>query len=1031
MREISFIGIKGRKKAKRLLMAIITLTFTFIVLSTTLVSSMEESKRRQREELFGSWQGAVIDSNEEQIKTLQKDKSVEVLGNVTILGDAQNAGVVATAEENFYSMGNFEFLEGKLPQAENEIALEVTQLGNFGKEVSVGDIVTVEVNKKNVSEFKSVESSIDIELPDTWEQTLRYLEEQYTDCSFIVTELSEWANAPLGEVYPFSDTRIRTDGSYDQIIVSVLPFVIKDGMAQGTDFLCSKYPKADGTIGHQYRLLNYVTNQQEYTEFDGAIHNTFETVILHGLTVTIKSQFVLVGERSGSPEQFHQDGILANQMISLKRDYVVSGIFQNYTGKWAVKDASVLPNTYLSEAGGRALQDAFYEQTVADTKENQFIQQSYFTVEGPMYATLNTLEAGGLPVEKNLFAYPPYGNNEDVMASGLLGAIFVMELLALLQVFLTQVKKRRRYIGLMKSIAYSNRQVCEMLLWEIVYILKSALPLGILLGFVSSYLAKWVLSVIVPYRMQFYVNPKMLLFGIFFGIVSVFLGIMIPMIVAIRTPLLQSIMTTPKHKRAKKVSKSKAIGTHNYEKNVKKRHGVGRIFYRYYLHNKGKTVLSFSLTCLAALLLGITIFLNYQAFTPYLEATSMGNPEYEYLLPYTLGKSQLTPLLERFLETDCIQEIEIQQKGLKLEAMAGEKESVMTNLYSVEIDSKRYEDFVGAITTGKVDQKQFEEGKEVFVLQPLTSSEGTITYDKRYANIYQPKEWVNPGDTLKLKTITEMINVETNEFEEVLKEKEVTVAAVIHYFPKENLWPFSESKQECVVVGSKKLMNYLYPFMTGIGKELPADVVLKTQIYHLSRYGETSFYLNLKEDADSATVERLLMGLSSESFATVRNFRAEFEPLRTKALGKSVLYSIFGIASAALLVVILYHIAYARVEQERSRIGVLQAIGVTKRQFYLGYILEGFLSALLSLLLVNGILILLVVITIPGIQVEGLTLMQWMKDFFHYRIDNFPYLFYGILQGIFVLVMTLISYLPVQKIVKQQPIENIQNREMK
>lgn len=1041
MREVSWEGMNGRKKAKRLLMTIITLTFTFIVLSTTLVSSMEKSKQRQREDLYGSWQGAIMDSNSQITSNLKSQEVVNQIGNVTIFGEASNAGIVATANQNFYEMANLEFTDGGLPQKEDEIALEVTSLGDFGKNISVGDTVTLEINKKVVTEFKSVDSYIDLETPETWEEMVKLIEGNYQIEESFAKELYRWGELPIGTEISLHDERIQPVDGPDNIRVILTPFSESMGEVYGTVLSCSKYQKADGKIGVYYLLLNRNRTMEEYTEWDGAIHNLFETEIINGSTVTIKSQYILLGKKTGAPGEFERDGILTNQTISIRKDYVVSGIFQNYTGKWAISEAEMLPNAFLSDKGSALLKEAFYGQTVAKVGDYKFTEQSFFTVNGVMSEVFNKLEPVGAQFEKNLFAFPGYGNNEDVMAMGLVCAIFIMEIVALLQIFLTQVKKRKRYIGLLKSIAYSNRQVCAMLLWEIIYILKTALPLGLFVGFLLSFLAKFVLSSFVTYPMYFYVDIKMFCFGVVFGVISVFLGIMVPTILAIRTPLLHSItVATKRKKRSFSMKKQKESNQNSRKvvrtkdrllKNAKKRHGASHIFLRYYIYNKGKTLLNFGLSCLTALLLGITVFLSYQAFTPYREAVSYGNPDFEYVIPYTLGKSQLTPFLEMLQNTNSVKNIDIQLKGYNLEIMPENKDSLLSNLYSVDTQSIRYQQFLEALSVGTVNTKQFEEGEEVIVLHPLISKDGKTTYQKRYASSSKRDEWVKPGDKIKLKTITEVINVATNQFEERVKEKEVTVSGVIYYFPKENIWPFAKNAQEHVVLGSKNLTTYLYPYMTGIGNESPSDIVVKTKVYRLLRYGETQFFISLKDGADSSNLERLLMNLSGEAKATVYNYQAEFEPLRSKAIGKSILYSIFGISSAVLIVVILYNISYSRVEQERSRIGVLQAIGITRRQFYGGYVLEGLVSSLLSLLFVNLILILIGIITIPGISGDGITVVDKLKDFFVYRLKEFPYAEYGALLGMFVLVMTVISYLPIRRMVRQQPIENIQNREIR
>lgn len=57
-RKIARNGMRGRKKVSALLVLVLTCTFLFITAAILLETSMKETKLRQREQLYGTWQAA-------------------------------------------------------------------------------------------------------------------------------------------------------------------------------------------------------------------------------------------------------------------------------------------------------------------------------------------------------------------------------------------------------------------------------------------------------------------------------------------------------------------------------------------------------------------------------------------------------------------------------------------------------------------------------------------------------------------------------------------------------------------------------------------------------------------------------------------------------------------------------------------------------------------------------------------------------------------------------------------------------------
>ena len=59
-REIAKNGLKGRKRISLLLILVLSCTFLFLVAALLLESSMSQTKRSQRQKLYGKWGAAYL-----------------------------------------------------------------------------------------------------------------------------------------------------------------------------------------------------------------------------------------------------------------------------------------------------------------------------------------------------------------------------------------------------------------------------------------------------------------------------------------------------------------------------------------------------------------------------------------------------------------------------------------------------------------------------------------------------------------------------------------------------------------------------------------------------------------------------------------------------------------------------------------------------------------------------------------------------------------------------------------------------------
>ena len=162
MRKIALRGLIGQKRNTLLLWSVVALAFLFLVLSTTLITSLNKTDEEQRRSTYGCWQIMVSDSeltgvnlSEETEKILLTDdiisgltslsESSVVLPMVSVSGidyfSGDNEYYITPFSEEFVKLGNLSLKEGKWPSEKNEIALEYASLSSLN--LKLGDSFTV------------------------------------------------------------------------------------------------------------------------------------------------------------------------------------------------------------------------------------------------------------------------------------------------------------------------------------------------------------------------------------------------------------------------------------------------------------------------------------------------------------------------------------------------------------------------------------------------------------------------------------------------------------------------------------------------------------------------------------------------------------------------------------------------------------------------------------------------------------------------------------------------------------------------
>lgn len=158
----------------------------------------------------------------------------------------------------------------------------------------------------------------------------------------------------------------------------------------------------------------------------------------------------------------------------------------------------------------------------------------------------------------NSYTYPQgAGVAGSTMQQMITVLLLLITVCAVLQIFLSQIKRRSRRIALMKAIGADNTQVLRMLLWEAWYLLVCALPIGSRLG---VGIAGIVIGAMNDSGIVIAVQWPRLLWGLAGGVAALYIGMLVPMIRALNIPSMGA-MESERRYRTKDRQSAKACAS--------------------------------------------------------------------------------------------------------------------------------------------------------------------------------------------------------------------------------------------------------------------------------------------------------------------------------------------------------------------------------------------------------------------------------------------------------------------------------------
>ena len=858
LRKIALSSMKGRKKDTIILSSVIILSFIFIVITTVFHASSEKTKYEQKSAMYGKWDLAYYNGDLDTQNSLLVLEDVEKLGVSRIIGKSPSCGVLGTINQDLIDLGSFKMYEGRMPESDDEIALELNQLKHFPSDIKIGDTIPVRID----------------------------------------ISISERTN-----------NEVSNDHTYK--IVSMLEVVAKEiGMREPYDL--EKLYK-----GH---ASEYVRNTQSLEAFNGTTIVVRTSHLYTNINLNLEEaedniRALFEGVKSFNTLKSQKAHITRDMVVS-----GIFQTYSNLWDKsyYQVANAFITENTaeYLMEKGyflSKEVNTSRYK-----TPYNFFIGTKSEAKD--FYDKYNT-DLSGLRVNTYLYSDEEQ-STENTLVYGILLSAFIATIFTVFLIYFTQMKRRTRRIALLKSIGATNAQIWKLLFWEVSYLLTRTIPVGVLGGISIGKIILLITNKHGKTDLIFYIDWKLIVLGVIVGVLAIFISMLVPMIMSIKIPLTGTISEPPKRKKTffrvkKDKTKSKELDFNNEPKKIKgkikqanldmKIQSFGRISFKNIRYNRGKHFLTAGLyTATITVLLGC-VFLSYLFFGDYINKVIVkGKPSFGYEIKHGMSKREILDMKDELYSIKGVTNVDIFKGGehvylwynriednrlyqaykkivpnrvvadhfginnvdyvnLDEDNIHLVKDAIVTNIYGIDVDASIFQEFNNVITKGRINKEKFEAGEEVIILMPIYDkidgyyvrtdldkekeamkllkankksflkidydeelqilqgtdeknrmktflqykNVGDISYDFRKSKYYFHDNSIKIEEKIYLTIPTENYAnlIKTND----VAFNEVDVAALIYFFPEKGIWPFSDTVENPVIVGSYNFTEKLYP----------------------------------------------------------------------------------------------------------------------------------------------------------------------------------------------------------------------------
>lgn len=1073
MFKIALMGMKGKRKSSLQLFVILFLSFFLVVTSILTFSSISDIKRKQAIELFGSFENVYQNISAERLETLKEDPSLIQYAASEILGFSEDFGNVHVMTPELEELLSLKLVEGRLPEKEDEVILDINQQAFFKEIPQLGDFRILEV-----------EDVIYNHLPDAAASNLGYatttMEEidEETKRSLFQKVDAAWKNYFVAEGYVQNEKELE-----DYILENFSRFSMTD-----TSKLTNKKENLnlpdisvsnESTISHAttHLLLQTVAVSFIYdAQMEDPENTLSEVEIIDHSWLKAEEDARHLPPTINLSESREEE---RKKSVLVYKNMKVVGFFNNITNLHEF-DANIEPTAFVSEEAGSLFRKGINHGRTSAGEEIEVNYNLYLTssLGSEGYYHTHEEESG---LYRNVNAYPSSTSTEESMNLFLLGFIYILTFFNILQIFVIQLRKRTRVLALFKSIGAIDSQLRVLMFSELLILIIFALPLALLLGVGVAKLLITLYATNYQTEASLIFNYKLLGIGLLISVLCSFLGILLPLLKLKEIKLTGTISTTSK--KIKDLARIKKRFSSKEEEAM----SISSIARRHNIYKKKEQNISGLLYVVMLSALILSLMVGFLAFRPYIDNVLLKNtPDMVLTDRYSTLLYRKRDLEEEFQKFSAIKDYEILnlRDQMILQTPEGFKDPVLEYIFKstpfalievlFDIDYEKissreeitYENVYPKMTLMGIDlesdtldilkrsskhlnfdEEKFDRGEQAFLLvprfglydkpEPVTEASINTTTDE-YVKGFVFKSGGNNELSYSLKD-RELLeeNKAYDDFKEVeLLRKdmvigseqlshewtsyEVEIAGVIHTL-EEGIWPISDSMNGPMLIGSDSFVTskvYQVPY----GRTTYIDALKDRDLAMLGRtLASVHFEKGEMSVEDMVQLRKAAMDLGYE----VQDLRADKENIYAASFRTAAAAALFALALLIIALQIEYNSMKSRLSNERNFVGILQSMGLNHRElsgiYMKNTLKQAFLALLLSHLLAAGLLF---VSTYLKYRNQP-NLWDHFLSYLSSEMLYYPYEIHGIFILIFLIIILCIGYIPLRKIARAEPIYNI------
>lgn len=362
MLHLTWKGLRGRKKESSLLLIVLALAFMLSAALAIVLPSTQAEIQLQREKSYGKWQ-LMLYGEDPAICTALETAAAErgaSSARLTTAGVTEDGDTVSVITPELMDVGALSLLEGRLPEAENEILIVDTQFSG-AQGLKPGDEIELQYTWNIAStESGRIKLEAEAKLKEYQDKALAEARDRfYVDFQDLISEIDEAAANASDAEY---QAMLVSGYGYNSLLAAVYSqFVSEETLNLFNRNIEEKAPLLQGMTDAQVdELFNaYLFDMRHIFNTTNGRSNSRILVPFGDRSISVtqtKSRLTLVGAGYGENTGAQLESSRGYSVMTLGMTYTVSGVLKGYEATWDT-GGHTMPDAFLSTAGASVLDD--------------------------------------------------------------------------------------------------------------------------------------------------------------------------------------------------------------------------------------------------------------------------------------------------------------------------------------------------------------------------------------------------------------------------------------------------------------------------------------------------------------------------------------------------------------------------------------------------------------------------------------------------------------------------------------------------